>query len=93
MLSREGKKITTFGSQGSSEGQFNGPDGVAITTDNHILVNDRFNHRIQMFTMEGKFVRSVGEENGHFQFINPAGTGHVPPASRCIVGFVSNPVP
>ena len=73
VLSREGKKITTFGSQGSSEGQFNGPDGVAITTDNHILVNDRFNHRIQMFTMEGKFVRSVGEENGQFQFINPAG--------------------
>ena len=71
ILSRDGTKITKFGSQGSSEGQFNGPDGVAITTDNHILVNDRFNHRIQLFTMEGKFLRSFGEKEK--QFINPAG--------------------
>ena len=42
-----------------SKGQFEYPRGVAITTDNQILVADKYNHRIQMFTMEGEFVRSI----------------------------------
>ena len=71
----EGKKNRKFGSRGSSKGQFDSPNGVAITSDNnYILIADRDNHRIQMFTMEGEFARSVGEEGtGQFQFDGPAG--------------------
>ena len=70
VFSREGKVISEFG----SEGQFNGPYGVAITADDYILVADRYNHRIQMFTMEGEFVRLVGERgHGPLQFYCPSG--------------------
>ena len=37
VYSRERKKIRSFGSQGSSTGQFQFPHGIAITPDNHIL--------------------------------------------------------
>ena len=79
VFSREGKKIREFGSKGSSKGlQFNVlygvAYGVAITNDNYILVADSFNHRIQIFTTEGEFVRSVGEKgHGPLQFNYPAG--------------------
>ena len=71
---RKREKILSFGSQGSSLEQFQHPHGVAITPDNHILVADESNHRIQMWTLNGKFVASVGEK-GHFplQFYFPSG--------------------
>ena len=68
VFSREGN-IRKFGSKGLSKGKFDTPCGVAITTDNYVLIADRYNHRIQMFTMEGEFVRSVGEKgHGPLQF-------------------------
>ena len=75
VFSREGEKIRKFGgSKGSSKGQFNCPYGVAINTDGCILIADRYNHRIQIFTMDEVFVRSVGERgHGPLQFNNPAG--------------------
>ena len=30
--------------------------------DNHLLIVDEANYRIQMFTMEGKFVQPVGQK-------------------------------
>ena len=74
VFDRNGKKIRTFGSKGSSKGQMNSPHGVAITADNHILVAERHNHRIQVFTMEGRFLSFVGEEGtGPLQFSFPSG--------------------
>ena len=85
VYSREGEKIRSFGSEGSSTGQFQFPQGVAITSDNCILISDRYNHRIQMFTMEGKFVKSIGQ-NGQkpFQFYHPSGIT-VDPSGRVFV--------
>ena len=73
---------------GSNNGQFNSPHGVAITTDNHILIADTDNNdRIQMFTMEGEFdLRSVGERgNGPLQFNHPAGIAVHPSGQVFIV--------
>ena len=73
VFSREGKNIGQFinRSKGSKKELFN---PHAITTDNHILVADKHNHRIQMFTMEGEFVKSVGQKgNAALQFNHPAG--------------------
>ena len=67
VYSREGRHIRTVGSKGnnsdSKEPQFHCPCGIAITTDDHILVADSKNHRIQMFTMETSFVKSVSRLN------------------------------
>ena len=85
VYSKEGKKIRSFGSEGSSTGKFQYPRGVAITSDNHILVTDEHNGRIQMFTMEGEFVKSVGQKGQKpLQFKYPSGIA-VHPSGRVFV--------
>ena len=74
MFSPSGKKLHSFGTQGSGQGQFDIPSGVAVDGDGNILVADRDNHRIQKFTAEGQFLTAVGTKgNGHLQFKQPDG--------------------
>jgi tripartite motif-containing protein 71 len=60
VYSREGEKLRSFGSEGSGEGQFNGPRGVAVDDDDNILVADAGNYCIQKFTADGKFIIAMG---------------------------------
>ena len=72
LFDKEGKRVRSFGSKGSANGQLNNPQGVAIMQDNYIIVADERNHRIQKFTIQGDFVASVGEEgSGELQFKLP----------------------
>ena len=74
ILNKEGKKVKAFGTQGTKEGQFTCPRGVAICQDGYILVTD--NHRLQKLTFEGDCVKSVGSSktgNGPLQFNTPIG--------------------
>ena len=72
ILDKHGKKIKSFGSQGSANGQFQCPAGVTVTPDNHILVVDRDNARVQKFAMDGSFVAAVGSKgNGKGSFDRP----------------------
>ena len=74
VLTPEGEKIHTFGSQGSGEGQLNYPCGIAVDRDDNIYVVDNNNHRIQKFTPTGKFIAAVGNRGrNHLQFGNPVG--------------------
>ena len=69
---KEGKKVQSFGSKGTKEGQFTYLCGVAVTNDGHILVTD--DHRLQKLTPEGRCVMSVGsseEGSGPQQFHYP----------------------
>ncbi|KAI8513017.1 hypothetical protein Bbelb_096560 [Branchiostoma belcheri] len=47
----------TFGGRGSGQGQFQDPAGVAVSDKGEIFVADRGNKRIQVFTLQGLFVR------------------------------------
>ena len=47
---------TNWGSGGSGEGQFNEPSGITIGGGN-IFVTDANNDRVQVFDLEGKFIR------------------------------------
>ena len=47
-----GEKIRSFGSHGSSHGQFIRLHGVAIDSDGNIPVVDGDNHRIQKFSTD-----------------------------------------
>ena len=74
ILNKEGEKVKSFGTEGTKEGQFTYPRGVAISHDGHILVPD--NHRLQKLTFEGDCVKSVGSGetgNGPLQFNVPIG--------------------
>ena len=72
IFSSIGEKIRTFGSEGSAQGQFNCPRGVAVDGDGNILVAS--NHCIQKFTASGKFLTAVGQcGNKHLEFKYPVG--------------------
>ena len=72
VFSPSGKKLRTFGTSGSGQGQFESPRGVAVDGDGYILVTDRSNHRIQKFTPEGQFLTAVGARGkGPLQFGYP----------------------
>ena len=71
-----GKRIKSFGQEGSAPGQFLSPRGVAVDRAGNILVVDGCNHRIQKFTADGKFITSVGSRGDkRLQFIDPVGIG------------------
>src|SRR5205085_8725941 len=59
---------TNFGSAGTGEGQFNEATGIGVGAG-LIFVCDRDNHRVQVFDLDGKFIRQwgiSGWERGHF---------------------------
>ena len=69
-----GRKLRTFGMQGSAHGQFNEPRGIAVDGEENVLVVDRSNHRIQKFTANGQFLTAVGTRgDGPLQFKHPSG--------------------
>lgn len=47
--------VSSWGGQGAGPGQFNDPNGIAVT-DEWVFVADSRNHRIQVFTRAGEFV-------------------------------------
>ena len=65
--------------------------GIVLTHDNHFLVVDEGNHRIQMFTLEGKFVESVGQKgNDLLQFSSPQGITVHPSSHQVFIADTDN---
>ena len=62
IYSQAGERLQTFGSQGSGDGQFDRPHGVAVDDDGNILVVDAGNFRIQKLSSDGQFIAAVGKE-------------------------------
>lgn len=56
----DGNYLGTFGSQGSVEGQFEHPHGLTTDAAGNVYVVDSDNHRVQVFTAAGAFIRSFG---------------------------------
>lgn len=55
-FTREGKHIQTWGNPGSLAGEFRVPHGIWVDEDDRVLVADRENNRVQVFTRDGEFV-------------------------------------
>ena len=73
-IRREDGESRTIGSQGTKEGMFFEPHGIAVTSDEHILVTDCHNHRIQQFTMSGECTKVIGDKGkAPLQFLHPRG--------------------
>jgi DNA-binding beta-propeller fold protein YncE len=55
-FSRDGTLLRSWGEPGSAPGQFMVPHGIALTADGRLLVADRDNKRIQVFTLDGRYL-------------------------------------
>jgi RHS repeat-associated protein len=73
-FSAEGAYLAQFGKQGTENGQFKSPQGIATDTAGNVWVADTANNRIQAFKPSGEFIRKFGSEGtGNGQFKSPAG--------------------
>ncbi len=78
----DGTAVTQWGAKGVADGQFRRPSGVAILvraqdrilqkhpTQNWVFVTDSLNNRIQVFSIDGLFIRkwgSKGRDDGQFK--------------------------
>jgi DNA-binding beta-propeller fold protein YncE/ABC-type molybdate transport system permease subunit len=50
-----------FGHPGTGPGEFNRPEGLCVDSHDRVYVADSCNHRIQVFTSDGKFLRTYGK--------------------------------
>ena len=65
------KPVLSFGKEGSGDGMFKFPHGVAVSDGDEIVVADSNNHRVQVFDSNGTFLRSFGHKGvnaGEFNF-------------------------
>ena len=68
------KPVLCIGKEGSGEGMFNNPMGVAVTAKDEVVVADNQNHRVQVFDSNGTFLRSFGHRGENAgEFKNPTG--------------------
>ena len=56
----ENQLVRKFGSYGSGNGEFYNAAGVAFDGYNNLYVADHNNHRIQKFTIDGKYLLKFG---------------------------------
>lgn len=66
----KGKFLFAIGSQGSGDGEFMAPQGIAFDRQGRLYVADQHNARIQVFNAEGKFLSKFGErgdQQWHFE--------------------------
>jgi ABC-type Fe3+ transport system permease subunit len=57
--------LTAWGTPGLASGEFNRAEGVTVDARDNIYVADSCNHRIQIFSPEGKFLRTYGKAGEH----------------------------
>ena len=73
-LTSRGEFILKFGQQGSSLGEFHGPQAVIIDSNNRLIVSDWGNYRIQIFNEEGGWILTIdGKDTGNSSLMYPVG--------------------
>ena len=70
VFDREGRNLRSFGNKGSADTKLVSPRGVALLSDNTVLVAAE--HCVKKFRMDGTFIASVGSYgSGKLQFYSP----------------------
>jgi len=83
----------TFGSQGSGEGQFSEPYGIAIKPSGNLIVVEKGNNRVQLFSPSGEYLSQFGAKgSGTGQFSEPRGIAIGSGGSEYITDTANNRV-
>ncbi|XP_068759645.1 E3 ubiquitin-protein ligase TRIM71-like [Montipora capricornis] len=72
VFDKRGVYLHDIGCEGSNDDQFNNPLGLVIDKYNRLIVCDTVNHRLQLFTLGGKFLSKIeGQyfENGFPSYV------------------------
>ena len=81
VFNNAGEYLYDIGSKGSGDGQFLCPIGLAIDKFNRLIVCDTNNHRLQLFTLDGKYVAKVAgsffDHNSYVVGCAVSNTGHL----------------
>ena len=70
---KSGTFLHRFGKRGNQDGQFDSPYGLLINRSHCLLVCDQLNHRVQQFSLDGRF---TGKSITHLS--NPRGIAATP---------------
>ena len=71
-FSSNGKLISSVGREGTGLGEFKNPRGVALSNRNEVLVCDRDNHRIQVFSSNLEHNRCIDLQNLDHDLAKPS---------------------
>ncbi|MFC1670203.1 VWA domain-containing protein [Spirochaetota bacterium] len=73
IIDKDAKILKKFGSPGSGEGRFHGPQGVCFDKTGNIYVVDSGNHRVQKFDDKGSYILKFGRKGAYEgQLNNPS---------------------
>ena len=77
-----GEYLYDIGTEGTGDGQFSGPTGLAIDKFDRLIVCDAGNRRLQLFTLDGKYFSKVAAGSLFVHNSHPFGcavsdTGHM----------------
>ena len=61
VFDRNGKFLRTIGKTGTGPGEFRTPHALEFDSEGRLIVADRHNHRVQILTKDGKFIREYPE--------------------------------
>ena len=79
--------------QGSDEGMFVRPNGVAVDEEGNIIVADSRNDRVQVFSHSGRFISKFGVKGtGPGEFDRPSGICVSPEGAIIVIDFGNNRV-
>lgn len=56
---KDGKHIKSWGTPGTGNGEFSLPHNICMLGNDHVVVCDRENFRLQVFTIDGEYVKQV----------------------------------
>ena len=81
VFNNAGEYLYDIGSEGSGDGQFSAPTGLAIDKFNRLIVCDGDNDRLQLFTLDGKYVAKIAgsffDHNSFLAGCAVSNTGHL----------------
>ena len=73
--------ITSFGTEGSGQGEYKGPNGLAFDSHENIYVSEWGNRRVQVLDCKGRYLRQFGNKSGPGKLNQPNGI-HI--AHECV---------